>query len=295
MVVIKENIMFKKKDDVRTFIVIIGVCIVCVVIVLLLNIKSNTDRLIAVDEYNVFFSNVNYINNYFNYIASDNSEAVYSVLYDGYIEENQITYDNVLDKVNDYSINSSFGAHSMDVVQIGNNYIYYIGGRVYENDYFGKKIIDENFDILLIVDFDNLSYSLYPVDNDYEKVLNGIKKFSIDNNNYNNIKKSELINKEQVCVIYLADFINNITMNIDQSYKLLSDDMKKVYSTVDSYNNYVNQNMRLFSTTADKCKLEDIDDNRVYTVIDNNENTYVFTEESIMNYKVDFYLKESYD
>ena len=37
--------------------------------------------------------------------------------------------------------------------------------------------------------------------------------------------------------------------------------------------------------------MEKIKDNRVYSVIDKNENKFVFNEESIMNYKVDIYLK----
>lgn len=285
--------MFKKKDDVKTFVVVISVCIICVVVALILNIKSNTDRLVAVDEYGSFFSNVNYVNNYINYIASGKSEAVYSLLYDSYIEENQITYDNVLEKVDNYSVNNSFGAYSMEVVQVGGNYIYYIKGKIYNNDYYGRSVVDENFDIILIVDFDNLSYSLFPIDDNYESKLNNIKKINIDSNNYNGVEKTEYINKEQICVIYLTDFINNLNNDVDKTYNLLSDDMKKVYSNVESYNEYVKQNSRNFSINADKCKVELRDDKRIYTIIDNKENTYVFTEESIMNYKVDFYLKES--
>ena len=44
------------------------------------------------------------------------------------------------------------------------------------------------------------------------------------------------------------------------------------------------------STSADKCFMKKIKDNRVYSVIDKNENKFVFNEESIMNYKVDIYL-----
>lgn len=285
--------MFKKKDDIRTFLVIVIVCVLCVVFVLILNRKSNFDKLDVVNEYNVFFTNVNYVNNYLNYIASDNNEAVYSLLDNKYIENNNITVDNVLDNIDDYSFGVSLKANNMDFVQVGNNFVYYINGKIYENTYNGKELVDDNFSMIVINDYDNLSYSLYPVDKNYKSVINNVKKININNNNYNNVSGSELINKEQICVMYLSDFIDSMVIN--ESYDLLSDSMKDIYTNKDDYQRYINNNIRLFNSTAAKCKLEKIDDKRVYTVIDDNENTYVFTEDNIMNYKVDFYLKKISD
>ena len=46
------------------------------------------------------------------------------------------------------------------------------------------------------------------------------------------------------------------------------------------------------TTDADKCLFETVGDKRIYTVIDKNGNRYVFRENSIMNYKVNFYLND---
>ena len=59
------------------------------------------------------------------------------------------------------------------------------------------------------------------------------------------------------------------------------------------YVNYINDNRDKITTEADKCLLEKIGNNRVYTVIDKNENKYIFTEKSVMNYEVSFYLKDN--
>lgn len=286
--------MMKIKDDIRTFIVVACVCIICLVIGLILNNKSNYDKLVYVNEYSDFFTNTNYINNYISKIANNDSKTIYNLLDDKYIEENNITINNVLNIVGDYSILSSFDVNNMYYVQINKDYIYYIEGKIYENRFDEDKIlIDDDFAIVIINDTDKLSYSLYPVNNNnYVKVINSIKKINIKNNKYNNIQKSGTISKEQVCITYLSDFTDNILNDINNSYELLSDNMKKTYNTSNKYINYISNNFDLITGTADKCKMDEIDDKRRYTVIDINDNTYIFTENSIMNYEVDFYLKE---
>ena len=141
---------------------------------------------------------------------------------------------------------------------------------------------------------DTLSYAIYPIEDDnYKEVIDKIKKIEIENNKYNSIKKSELITKEQICVIYLSDYIDKIYNDIDLSYKILSKSMKEKYTTLEEYKNYINNNIDKITTEADKCSLEKINNNRLYTVIDKNKNKYIFNEESIMNYEVDFYLYDN--
>ena len=283
-----------KRDDIKTFIVVISVCIICLVIGLLLSFKRNSDKLVFVNEYDDFFANVDYVNRYINYIINKDSVAVYNLLDKRYIEDNNITYDNVLYNTIDYSFGASLNATSMKYVEIKNNFIYYIKGNVYLNTFSGKKILDDNFSILVIIDNDSLSYSLYPVDDsNFEDIINSIWRVNIKNNNYNDIVKSDSVTKEQVCVIYFSDFINNLFDDTLGSYDLLSDEMKKKYVNSGSYEKYIIDNLSLISTTADKCKLDEYEDKRIYTVIDNNDNMYKFTENGIMNYVVDFYLKEN--
>ena len=62
--------MSKHKDDIRTLIVVVAVCVVFLVLILFVNRKSNFQKLASVEEYNNFFTNVGYINNYINLIFS---------------------------------------------------------------------------------------------------------------------------------------------------------------------------------------------------------------------------------
>lgn len=281
-----------KKDDIRTFITIIIICTLIVGIVLILNRKSNSEKLEVVNEYNTFFTTSGYVNNYLNY--SSDSSKLYDLLYSDYIDKNNITVDNILTNIKSYPKDSTIKVTEMKYVKVKNDYIYYIKGKIYQNTFDGKELIDDNFDVVAVLDFDTLSYAIYPIEDDnYKEVIDKIKKIEIENNKYNSIKKSELITKEQICVIYLSDYIDKIYNDIDLSYKILSKSMKEKYTTLEEYKNYINNNIDKITTEADKCSLEKINNNRLYTVIDKNKNKYIFNEESIMNYEVDFYLYDN--
>lgn len=281
-----------KKDDIRTFITIIIICTLIVGIVLILNRKSNSEKLEVVNEYNTFFTTSNYVNNYLNY--SSDSSKLYDLLYSDYVDKNNITVDNILTNIKSYPKNSTIKVTEMKYVKVKNDYIYYIKGKIYQNTFDGKELIDDNFNVVAVLDFDTLSYAIYPIEDDnYKEVIDKIKKIEIENNKYNSIKKSELITKEQICVIYLSDYIDKIYNDIDLSYKILSKSMKEKYTTLEEYKNYINNNIDKITTEADKCSLEKINNNRLYTVIDKNKNKYIFNEESIMNYEVDFYLYDN--
>lgn len=283
-----------KKDDLKTLIVVILACGIPLAIILILNIKSNSDKLEVINEYNDYFSIVSSVNKYLNYTSTNNKEAVYALLDKEYTSNNEITIDNVLDKISIYPTNTSIKTNIMTSVNIKNNYAYYLKGSIIQNDYNTTKEITSDFEIVVLKDLNNLTISLYPINNtNYKRVIDHIKKISIESNNYNKINNTSIVTKEEICSLYLSDYLNKIKNDIDSSYSLLSDNMKKQsdFNTLESYKNYINSNISKMSTSADKCLMEKIKDNRVYSVIDKNENKFVFNEESIMNYKVDIYLK----
>lgn len=278
--------MFKKKDDIRTFIVVVIVCALCLVIALIFNNKKNYDMLQKVDDYDVFFHNVSIINNYLVYL-SNNDEALKLILDKKYIKGDII--DN-----NKYSVLSSFEVTSMEYVKINKDFIYYVQGKIYNNVYDSfRELVDDNFRTLIIMDTSKNTYAIYPIDDNVVDVVNDIKWISIKKNEYNIIGDYNDIDKEDVCTIYFSNFMNYVYNDINHSYELLSDEMKKTYTDKNKYINDIYDSFSSLSTAADMCKLSVIDDKNVYTVVDTNKNTYMFTESSIMNYKVDFYLNKN--
>lgn len=282
-----------RKDDIKTFITIVIVCLVIVVLVLILNHKSNSDKLETVNEYNTFFTVTSYVNDYINNISNQDSSSLYDVLYSDYIDKKNITLNNIYDNIEKYPINSSVKVTKMEYVKVKNDYIYYVEGKVNQITFDGKQEIDDNFKVVVITDFDTLSFAIYPLqENDnYKKTIDSIKKIEIENNKNNKIKNSSLVSKEQICVFYLSDYVDKINNNIEEAYNLLSDQQKKQY-TLDKYKEFINANIDKITTDADKCSLELSGTNRVYKVIDINKNKYTFTEKNIMNYNVSLYLEE---
>ena len=181
----------------------------------------------------------------------------------------------------------------MEYVKVKNDYIYYVEGKVNQITFDGKQEIDNNFKVVVITDFDTLSFAIYPLQekDNYKKIIDSIKKIKIEDNKNNKIKNSSLVSKEQICVFYLSDYVDKINNNIEEAYNLLSDQQKKQY-TLDKYKEFINANIDKITTDADKCSLELSGTNRVYTVIDINKNKYTFTEKNIMNYNVSLYLEE---
>ena len=282
-----------RKDDIKTFVTIVIVCLVIVVLVLILNHKSNSDKLETVNEYNTFFTVTSYVNDYINNISNQDSSSLYDVLYSDYIDKKNITLNNIYDNIEKYPINSSVKVTKMEYVKVKNDYIYYVEGKVNQITFDGKQEIDDNFKVVVITDFDTLSFAIYPLqENDnYKKTIDSIKKIEIENNKNNKIKNSSLVSKEQICVFYLSDYVDKLNNNIEEAYNLLSDQQKKQY-TLDKYKEFINDNIDKITTDADKCSLELSGTNRVYTVIDINKNKYTFTEKNIMNYNVSLYLEE---
>ncbi len=276
-----------KKDDIKTLIVVIIVCAVCLALVFILSRKKNIDTLKPVEEYNTYFSVTNYMNSYISYLANNDREAIYNMLSSEYIYKNNINQNNILNIVKTYNQDSmiSLKITSIDEIKIKNDkYIYYIKGKIIKNTLESDEVIDNNYNVLLLADYSNLTETVYPLDNDnHEKIINNIKDINITKNKYNKIKSSSIISTETICVLYLSDYVEKLNNNIEEAYDNLNSNMKDKYQNVNEFKEYINSNKDNITTIADKCTKIGKD----YIVIDSNNNTYTFTEQSVMKYKVD--------
>ena len=149
-----------------------------------------------------------------------------------------------------------------------------------------KFIINTNQKISYFVNnkliFSFVDYLSKLSNDNYEKIINNTKDINISKNEYNKIKSSSLINTETICVLYLSDYIYKLGNDIEEAYKILDNEMKNKYQSINEFKTYIETNKNKMTTKADKCTKNGKD----YIVIDNNNNTYTFTEQSVMNYKV---------
>lgn len=289
-----------KRDDIKTLIIVIVVCSFFIGLILILNHKSNSDKLEPVSEYNTFFSIYNYANDYVNTIANHNDEKIYNLIYSDYILDNNITTNNISDYIENIEEDISLKVKEIDSVEIKDNYLYYVKGDLIKQLYNSSDIYDSNYEIIVLVDYKTLAYSVYPVlNNNATKIINSIKKIAVEPNTNNKIKGITSISKERICSLYLSDYINYIYQDIDKAYSMISDEKKKEeeFSTLNNFKKYIDDNSDKITSVSDRCLLTEKKNKRIYSVIDKNGNKYDFTENNILNYKVDMYINyiENYD
>lgn len=279
-----------KKDDIKTIIVVAIVCLICAILVLAFGIKSNFEKLEGLTEYNTFFEVTSSINEYINYISDSDSDKVYSLLHEDYIVKNEITNSNVFDYVSKFSSNESFKVINMKGSEVSKNYyLYYAEGKIIRNTYDGVEVINDDYKILIIYDYVNLTKAIYPINagDNIKKIINSIKKKSIVKNECNEIKGIGIIKTEQICSLYLSDYVNYLFNDIDNAYELADTSMKNKYTTIKKFSKVINSKKDSISFIADKCYFSDDYRGRMYSVIDINGNRYYFKEKSIMDYSVE--------
>lgn len=277
-----------KRDDKRTLIVILIVCVICCIVIFVAGRKSNVEKLSYVDDYSTFFSITREVNDYIDYMNDYNK--LNDILDSKYLEKNSIRGNNI------YSPLSEISTNGIEYVKIGNNFLYFVKGKIIENDLDSINIVNDNFLVLVLNDLSSSSYSIYPVDDDnYKKVINSIKKINVDSNSNNKIVVSDSLSDVEVCKLYFSDFISMILNNTGDAYDFLNEEMRKRFDDKNSFVKYINENMNKVTSLSKLCKKEEYKDTRVYNVIDNNDNSYTFSENGVMNYKVNFYFKNNDD
>lgn len=121
-------------------------------------------------------------------------------------------------------------------------------------------------------------------------ILFGILLFTLIKNinkDSNEVKDNQIIYKniseEEVAEIYFYDFINTINIDVNEGYKLLNN--KVSYEEYLDFISLIDENILIKSY-----KIKKTDDYKLFYIKDNSDRTYIFKENSIMNYTV--YLDE---
>lgn len=161
--------------------IIILIIIMIIAIIIITNNKKENDssnitnievkeekNLEEVKSATAFFTVQSCANKYITYISQEKSEEVYKILDKEYINNNKISQDNVLDILNkDKKINGvvTLEVDKMYVEEIDENHNkYYMHGRLKEESEISNiKIIDNDFKLAIILDFDNMIFSVNPL------------------------------------------------------------------------------------------------------------------------------------
>ena len=222
----------------------------------------------------------------------ENAKAIYSMLDSEYIQENGITQENLLAKLNIKSsvqidITNMYVAEQTDTL-----YVYFVKG-VTRNK---KNSELAGFSIMVKTDIKNKTFSLF-LQNYIIEHYNNIKlgdtvkiqtENTIEKNDYNmydyrditdETYVSDLFNKFKEEIIYNPDLLYN--NYLDDEYK------NKKFATIETFQSYAKNNIKKHVIMkVNKYKKSKSDDSTQYICIDQNGNYYIFKEVSVMNYTV---------
>ena len=246
-------------------------------------IEANTE-IRLVDSQSQYYSIVACINDYYKDILDGNNKKLYDTLDNRYIQENSITQENVIGKINTSNFsNSDYIVKNMYIQETENIYNYYING------YLKEQGMNTNTYFVLFVDQYNSTYSIYPINEErYNNIIE--LKESIESNtiseNDNNLYQVVQVSDEDTAKRLLEDYQYKIENNIQLAYEELDSEYRqKKFSDIEEYTQYIN-NIGISQSNVVQYQKSKIDDSVQYIILDENGRYYVFNETSVMKYNV---------
>lgn len=304
--------MSNPKSIKKIIIFLIVLLIVCITSIVILNKKyiMQKDKIdIDEDKYNVekgivknsslYFTSEKYLNTYFTALSENNEEETYKLLDNYYIQTNNITEDNVLEKCKtNIEKNIVFTAESMEYSLKNKIYILNVKGYIteesyddfYENYYedeYEKNMIEqnerthnENIDIIIKLDYNNMTFSIIPnYIEDIEKIRNEIEK-----NQYNQFS-DELVGDIDVVNRYYSKYTENSYNDIEKAYNMLDKEYReKRFKDINEYKEYIDQKGTY--SEINRYAVNTTNNYKQYICLDEEENYYIFIETATMQYTV---------
>lgn len=237
-----------------------------------------------VDSYSQYYSILEIIEKYYESYIEKNSEVLYQTLDIQYIQENSITEENVLEKVNVENITTSnYFVKEMYIEETTSMFKYYVSGHLKElganaNTYF-----------TIFVDQYNATYSICPISSDdYNNIV--INKTSINKEeitpNSNNLYNVATINDTTILQNLLENYQYQIENNIQLAYEKLDNEYKeKKFSNIEEYSKYID-NIGIKQAKVTKYQRTNNDNYTQYVILDENGKYYIFRETAVMDYTV---------
>ena len=275
----------QSNKKVYIFIIVILVAIAAVFIILFADSKEEKENRIEVenvstklvDEYFSFYSMQSIVNKY---LFTSNSEEVYYMLDEEYIKENNITKENALEIAKGNMKGMNFKCQKVYENGANNRFkdIYVVNGIVIENGLEDLTIVDKDFNVIVLLDYNNFTFSIYPNSKEVKEKLKDRKTLSIEKNSYNKMPQTGVKNSYDLCLTYYNDFVFKLNYLPDDAYELLDDSSKEKYSIEELLATYG------ILTTLKTCKQSS--NGKMYIAMDSSEKVVQINEVTFMNYNV---------
>ncbi len=247
------------------------------------NKDSNTLKLLEVDNYNIYFSVQKNLNKFIEYYVKNEKSSVFNMLNEQYKKENNIDLNSNIKLLNVSSENAYLKNLKEKYYKLNDNVnCYYVKGDLYEDSFEEDKFLENNIQFLVLIDYNTMTFEIIPVES-LEDSIKWIKKlnkdYEITKNNYNALEGINVITKENICLMYLSDFVTLATNNPKEAYKLVEN-----FDTYDKFSNFLKTSGQTFVVSS--CEVYKSNKKNIYSIVDGNKIHYRFTENNIMDYTV---------
>ena len=229
------------------------------------------DKFKLVDNQSLYFSLQNSVNSYYENINNDS--YIKKIIIDSketFDDFESLSY--VMNKAYYYEINDSV-IYFVSGYMIKQSYVEEVNQYLENVSYF---IYEKNDTIRLKrIDTDNLEIYLSKL---YYKGSINIK----DGVNFN----VQNVSDENKLSFYLSNFINLLINKPKHAYGYLDDNMKKYYDKYSVFSNKINDFYNKMTPVIFSYTVNDVGGDKVYRIVDDNQNNVVITEKVIMDYKI---------
>lgn len=261
-----------------------------------------------VSDFVNFYTVVNCVNSYINRVNINNSsyygtdensnyskivsdeeinQNIYDLLSKQYIEENNITVENLRETVEVMEQNAIFVPLRMNVLEndVIEKYLVY-GFLTDINSNFIKEMY-----IYVNLDISNSTFSVEPVP---DGTIENIDEVEIINNNEaieeNTLNKfaQAKVNYEYLCKEHLNVYKNILLCLPELAYEYLDDEYKQErFGSYEKFQEYLTDNHdAIFTLNLAEYSVNTYEDYTQYVCVDNRGNYYLFKETDFMDYKV---------
>lgn len=217
---------------------------------------------------------------------SQKIERVYNELSSEYIQENNITKNNIREYIHSSSDYLSFYPISMNILRKENKRIENYGayGRI-KNTTTGN-FVGEIY-IIVTIDQNNMTYAVKPIINNQ---ITSIDELDLDTNieiidkNENNNFTYTRVNEESLLRKYLNTYAMYARFNPEIAYEYLDKEYRDTrFGNLNAYISYMQKNKDIIGV-LDKYQKTTKDEYTQYVCIDTNGNYYIFRETATMQY-----------
>ena len=262
------------------------------------NYEENTQEIIEDISRNNFFTVNTCLQNYYSYIQEENKEimdeeakreAIYELLDEYYIESNNITKDNILEKGVKIDYSNAYNSRKMYMKSVSELIdVYYVIGRII--DYTMEEEVRDVYNIV-VLDKANTTFAIIPsqnyTKNEIKEELNKIKIENIKANENNKFKYTN-VTDDSIAKMYFSNYIKNAIYDTELAYDYIDREYKqKRFPTLEEYKEYIDKNKETLKTLAlEKYQINDKESYNEYVCVNSRGGYYIFKETDVMQYTI---------